>query len=101
MVIIGLVSCAQGSKSTPVNVSKELEKPKTVMGDESHAHSDASNQKNIDTKYVYSDPSGHNLIIENSLPRGGLKYTDPLGEVYVYAVFWTRIINETNNPFVF
>lgn len=101
MVITGLVSCGQGSKSTPVKVSKELEKPKTVMGDESQARSDESNQKNVDTRYVYSDTSGDNLIIENSYPRGGLKYTDPTGEEYVYAVFWTRITNETNNPFEF
>ncbi|AZQ63807.1 hypothetical protein EI427_16710 [Flammeovirga pectinis] len=97
----GLVSCGQGDTSTSVKVTKELEKSKTVMSVESQTRADVSNQKNVDTKYVYSDPSGHNLIIENSYPRGGLKYTDPFGEEYVYAVFWTRITNETNNPFEF
>ncbi len=52
----------------------------------------------IDTKYEYTDSNGASLIIQNSFPRGGVKYTDPNGEVYVYAVFWTRIINETDNP---
>ncbi len=101
MVITEFVSCGQGSKSTQVKVSKELEKTKTLIGDESQARPDISNQKNVDTRYVYSNPSGHNLIIENSYPRGGLKYTDSWGEEYVYAVFWTRITNETNNPFEF
>lgn len=60
---------------------------------------DIPNEKNVDTKFAYVDTDGQELIIENSYPRGGLKYTDPLGEDYVYAVFWTRITNETNNPF--
>jgi hypothetical protein len=35
------------------------------------------------------------IVIQNSLPRGGLKYIDPTGKRFVYAVFWTRVINET------
>ena len=101
MVAIGLVSCGEGNKSTPVKVSKELEKSKTAIVAESQIRLEVSDQKNIDTRYVYSDPIGHNLIIENSYPRGGLKYTDPLGKEYIYAVFWTRITNETNTPFEF
>lgn len=50
-----------------------------------------------DTKYEYTDSIGTSLIIENGLPRGS-RYTDPNGEVYGYALFWTRIINETGNP---
>ena len=26
-----------------------------------------------------------------------MKYTNHNGDVYVYAVFWTRVINETDN----
>jgi hypothetical protein len=48
--------------------------------------------------YEYADSIGKRLIIQNSFPKGGIKYTDSNGEVYVYAVFWTRIINETDNP---
>ena len=59
---------------------------------------DVSTSGWIDTKYEYTDSNGASLIIQNSFPRGGVKYTDPNGEVYVYAVFWTRIINETDNP---
>ncbi|MCZ8023716.1 MAG: hypothetical protein ACK5FG_07270 [Chryseotalea sp.] len=59
----------------------------------------AKGQTFIDTesKYIRSDVKG--VIIQNSFPKGGLKYTDHNGKVYVYAVFWTRIINETDNPF--
>ncbi|MDO6429420.1 hypothetical protein Q4E93_02390 [Flavitalea sp. BT771] len=56
------------------------------------------NDRNIYSKYEYTDSVGKRLIIENGYPRGGTKYTDPNGEVYVWAVFWTRIINETDNP---
>jgi hypothetical protein len=58
-----------------------------------------SNEKYTDTKYEYTDSIGKSLIIQNSLPKGGLRYTDTNGKEYVYAVFWTRIINETDNPF--
>lgn len=49
--------------------------------------------------YEYTDPAGKRLIIQNSFPRGGTKYTAPDGKVYGYTVFWTQIINETANPF--
>jgi len=60
--------------------------------------SPGSNDPNIHTKYEYTDSIGKRLIIQNSVPRGGVKYTNPDGEVYNYAIFWTRIINETDNP---
>ena len=59
---------------------------------------DVSTSGWIDTKYEYTDSIGMSLIIQNSFPRGGLRYTDPNGKEYVYAVFWTRIINETFDP---
>ncbi|MCX8472006.1 MAG: hypothetical protein ORN85_00010 [Sediminibacterium sp.] len=56
-------------------------------------------QTSIDTesKYPRSDVKG--VIIQNSLPKGGLQYTDQNGKVYVYTIFWTRIINETDKSF--
>lgn len=94
-----LYSCGQEHKSTPVKVSKNLEKPTTLVNAENQTLVNLSEQQNVDTRYVYVDTNDQNLIIENSYPRGGLKYTDPNGKKYVYAVFWTRITNETNNPF--
>jgi hypothetical protein len=43
------------------------------------------------TRYTYTDSAGKRLVIQNGYPRGGSRYTDPGGEVYGYAVFWTRI----------
>jgi len=74
----GLFSCRQGSKSTPETVDIE-----TI---------------NSVRKYAYADPMGKHLIIHNSGPKGGIKYTDPNGETYGYVVFWTQITNETINP---
>ena len=51
---------------------------------------DVSTSGWIDTKYEYTDSNGASLIIQNSFPRGGVKYTDPNGEVYYYAVFFTN-----------
>ncbi|WP_148707458.1 hypothetical protein [Chitinophaga skermanii] len=51
------------------------------------------------TKNTYTDASGSQVTIQNSFPKGGLRYTDPHGKAYVYAVFWTHIINETAQPF--
>ncbi len=74
----GFFSCKQGSKSTPVTVEKET--------------------YNSVRNYEYADSTGNRLIIRNSFPKGGMKYTDPDGNVYGYVVFWTQIINETINP---
>lgn len=52
----------------------------------------------IYTKYEYTDSIGKHLIIQNSFPKGE-KYTDPNGKEYFKSIFWTRIINETDNPF--
>lgn len=57
-----------------------------------------SKDPNLHTKYEYTDASGKRLIIQNGYPRGGIRYTAPDGELYGYAVFWTRIINETDHP---
>ncbi|MEZ5003775.1 MAG: hypothetical protein R2730_12150 [Chitinophagales bacterium] len=55
----------------------------------------------INTKYVYSNAKDKTLIIENSFPKGGLEYTDLLGNTFIYAIFWTRITNSTDQPFDF
>ena len=91
-----IFSCGQESKSTSVIVSNDNE---TVNISENQKSVAISNDKYVDTKYVYADSDGKQIIIENSLPKGGLKYADRNGKEYVYAVFWTRITNETDNPF--
>ncbi len=74
----GFSSCKQHSKSTQDTVDIET--------------------YNSVRNYEYADSMGNRLIIHNSFPKGGMKYTDPNGEVYGYVVFWTQITNETINP---
>ena len=99
LMIAFIYSCGQDHKSTIIKESKDLGNSKILLNAESFMPKTTAKQKNIDSRYTYIDTNGHNLIIENSFPRGGLKYKDPKGEEYVYAVFWTRITNETNYPF--
>jgi hypothetical protein len=90
VVVVFLSCCGQSQTTSP----KENSKAETKV----IVTSPGFNEKDIHTMYEYNDSNGARLIIQNGLPRGGMKYTDPNGEVYVYAVFWTRIINETDNP---
>lgn len=60
----------------------------------------------IDTETRYTDSTGINIIIQNSIRRAGGSldstgqrgYTDSAGKKFGYAIFWTRIINETATP---
>ena len=89
-MFVFLSSCGQTQTNSPKeNIKAETKDIVTSPG---------SNERNVHTTYEYADSIGKRLIIQNSIPRGGIKYTDSNGEVYVYAVFWTRIINETDNP---
>jgi hypothetical protein len=78
-------SCGGKNKSAPPN-----EKIKSEI-------KDVSTSRWIDTKYEYTNSIGKGLVIQNSLPRGE-KYTHPNGKEYFKAIFWTRIINEADNP---
>ncbi|MFV5687247.1 hypothetical protein ACM55M_01330 [Flavobacterium sp. ZT3R25] len=92
----GLISCKQGSKSTPNTVDIEtLDSTKNVKSQKPSAK---HNENNFYTKYEYTESNGARLIIQNSFPKSGINYTDPNGKKYIYAVFWTRITNKTNNP---
>ena len=94
-----LFSCRQETQSTTDIVTKNLETSITTEKFKSQKGEVISIDEYIDTRFEYADDTGKYLIIENSLPKGGLKYTYPNGEEYVYAIFWARITNETANPF--
>lgn len=96
MATTGIFSCGKSSKSTPSTVDGETFD--SIKNVQSQKPLTKHYEKYIDTKYVYTDSIGMSLIIQNSLPKGGQKYTDSNGKEYVYAVFWTQIINETVNP---
>jgi len=85
------ISCRGQNKTDPPKENIKAETKDIVI-------SRGPNESDIPSKYQYTDSIGKRLIIQNSFPKGGIKYTDSNGEVYVYAVFWTRIINETDNP---
>jgi hypothetical protein len=74
------------------NSLKETIKP----GTKEIVTSPGSNEK-YHTRYEYTDSIGKSLIIQNSGPKGET-YTDPNGKEYFKTIFWTRIINETDNP---
>ena len=78
MAATGLISCGQASVSKTGTIDIET-------------YNSARN-------YEYDDSMGNRLIIHNSLPKGGMKYTDPNGMVYIYVGFWTQINNETAGP---
>ena len=89
----GLFSCKQSNNSkTDIIETKVSDSIKNIY------NKNTFNDKDIYTKYKYVDTDGKNVIIKNGFPRGGLKYTDKNGDNYNYAVFWTQIINETDNP---
>lgn len=49
--------------------------------------------------HTYTDSAGKHLLIKNNGPKSGINYTGTDGKKYIYAVFWTQIINETDHPF--
>src|SRR5688572_3241711 len=91
LVLVSYSSCRGQNKP---DLSKDNSKAET----KDIVTSPRSNDPSIHTKYEYTDSIGKRLIIQNGFPRGGSRYTDPTGEVYGYAIFWTRIVNETDNP---
>lgn len=77
------------ANSELISISKKIESQFPVQ--------EVPNQDNVDTRYEYTDDNGNSVIVENSYPRGGQVYTAPKGERYIYAVFWTRITNNTTD----
>ena len=73
----GLFSCGQASKSKPDTLDIE-----TI---------------NSVRHYEYADAMGKRVTINNGLPKG-TTYTAPNGKKYFKVIFWSRIINETDNP---
>ncbi|EHQ26506.1 hypothetical protein BDD43_0554 [Mucilaginibacter gracilis] len=88
LLIAFTFSTACGQKQTAPN--KDIKKSET----KDTRPSTDSNEK-YHAKYVYTDATGKHLIIQNSFPKGG-PYTDPNGKKYFRIIFWTRLINETD-----
>ena len=96
---IGFCSCGQNSKSMPVKVATDL---KTEDSTTKHKKLIHFPSKNINAESIYTDSTytvsnGIRLILQNSFPRGG-PYTDPTGKTGGQALFWSRVINDSDTP---
>lgn len=52
----------------------------------------------IDTENRHTDSIGKELVIHNSLPRGGGPVLNLGSKKYSYVVFFTRLVNESSKP---
>ncbi len=95
---IVLFSCKPEQNAAPAEVSSEIENPQTKeIPENQFSQQKPARQNYIDSKYEYTDENGKLVIVENSYPKGGQWYTNPKGERYIYAIFWTRISNKTSD----
>lgn len=89
LMTIVYISCGEKQTNSPKeNINSE---PKDTIP------SYRSNDPDIHTRYVYADSVNNHMIIKNSFPRGD-KYIAPDGEEYFKVIFWSEIINQTDNP---
>lgn len=100
----GLYSYGQSSKSTPAKVKTESEKVDSTTKDKTPAPfpSEYIDTVSIFTdstypNFTYTDSTGIVVTIQNSGPRGE-PYAHPSGKTFGKAIFWTRVINETDTP---
>lgn len=104
MVITWLCSCEQRSNSKAVEVAVESEIEAPTENNSKQLSQNHDLERYIYTDSTYASSGGKGITIQNSLPKGGgiapdgTQYVDSSGKSYAFAVFWTRIINETNAP---
>jgi hypothetical protein len=104
LTITWLCSCGQrsSSKIAKAIIDSEIEAMTTSNSKQLAQSHDLKRYIYKDTTYALADGKG--ITIQNSFPKGGMiepdgtQYSDSFGKEYGFAVFWTRIINETNNP---
>lgn len=96
-VLSVLFSCVQDQKTPSAPATKipdTLKAPKPTIIETGLE----PKGKYIDTRYVYNSANASQVIIENSLPKGGLDYTDNNGKTYVYTVFYSKITSTSDQP---
>jgi len=101
LVIIGLYSCGQIPKQKPNNVSIDFVSIDNLKSREIFNPNSTDPNTFIDTESTYPLSKNQNIIIQNSLPKGGAIYgihssLDSNKIAYGYGVFWSRIVNETD-----
>ena len=103
--IICLCSCGQkiSSRKDKITIESEIADSTTNSNREQALIHELEKYSYTDSTYAFANGKG--ITIQNSFPKGGMiepngtQYTDSSGKRYAFAVFWTRIINETNLPF--
>ncbi|QCK16123.1 hypothetical protein [Mangrovivirga cuniculi] len=104
LAIIWLCSCQDKANSNTENISNDPAESKAFTNGKEQPTIKPDLEKYIYTDTIYTSFSGKGITIQNSLPKGGAiatdgsQYVDSSGKSYAFAVFWTRIINETNSP---
>ncbi len=93
LILVGILSCKVNHKSTPATFTIEHQKREEV----STSLCSQIEDKYIHTTYEYKDARRRQLLIQNSYPKGGLKYTDFSGQDFTYAIFWTQITNQSDD----
>ena len=103
ILMAALSSCGQNSTSSE-NHTKEIALKESRQKEENQQELLSLLDTYIHKEIKYIDSTGQGLILQNSLPKGGIAingrrgYTSPDGRVFGYGQFWTRIINETAAP---
>jgi hypothetical protein len=83
-ILVSLTSCGQNNTNLSTDTARSGTKDVSTFGW-------------IHTTHEYADAYGKRVIIQNSLSKGD-QYIDATGQEYAKATFWTRIVNETDNP---
>lgn len=97
LMIVGIISCKESNKSTSETSAtgyQEVGQTKEVLVEKTFFNK--IEDKYIHTKYEYNNSTEKQLLIQNSYPKGGLKYTDSRGKDFTYAIFWTQITNKAD-----
>ena len=103
LLIIGLYSCGQRVQPKLEKVTCDDAKVIDMTDTIQLAKDDIktipfSQESYIHTEIDYTDSVGRGIIIQNSYPRGGGSIPNPSELNYGHAVFWTRIVNQLDEP---
>ncbi len=104
LILATAIFSACGSKNQSPPIPDEPNIPETIKPKNIRLPTVLEIDKYIYTDTTYSFPSGKTITIQNSFPKGGSityegeQYSDSSGRQYFFSAYWTRIINDTENP---
>ena len=97
LIATGFCSCKQNHQSKAEKVTNGSNAVDSITKDKAPTHfpSKHINTTSIYTDSTFTDSNGISITIQNGLPRGG-PYTDSTGKTFGQAIFWNRVINESD-----